>query len=111
MGRPPTYGGIRRMSFSFNTNVAKRIYKEANRRNVPATHIASIAINQYFNMRACGAWICGGSATTGAPCGHYNSRTAPACERCAELSPDEAHRQYKSEADKVLEDRGTGVKI
>jgi len=99
------------MSFSFNTNVAKRIHREAERRNVPMTHIASIAINQYFKMRACGAWMCSGDPLTMAYCGHYNSRTAITCERCEQISPDEANRQYKAEADQVLEARGTGIPI
>jgi hypothetical protein len=44
-------------------------------------------------------------------CGHYNSRTAITCERCGQISPDEAARQYKAEADQVLEARGTAVPI
>ena len=99
------------MSFSFNTNVAKRIYREAERRNVPLTHIATMAIKQYFDMRACGAWMCTGDPLTMAPCGHYNSRTAITCERCEQISPDEANRQYKAEADQVLEARGTAIPI
>jgi len=96
------------MSFSFNTNTAKRIHREAELRCVPMTHIASIAIKQYFDMRACGAWMCSGDPLTMAYCGHYNSRTAITCERCEQISPDEANRQYKAEADQVLEARGTG---
>ena len=109
MGRKPTFGGIRRMSFSFTTNLAKRIYREAAERDVPATHIASMAIKQYFDMRACGAWMCPGDAFTMRSCGHYNSRTAITCERCAQISPVEAHRQYKAEMDKKLEGRGTPI--
>ena len=99
------------MSFSFNTNTAKRIYREAERRSVPLTHIATMAIKQYFDMRACGAWMCPGDAFTMAACGHYNSRTAITCERCGQISPDETARQYKAEADKVLAARGTGIPI
>ena len=97
------------MSFSFNTNTAKRIYREAERRSVPLTHIATMAIKQYFDMRACGAWMCTGDPLTMASCGHYNSRTAITCERCGQISPDEAARQYKAEADQVLKARGTGI--
>lgn len=111
MGRHPTHGGIRRMSFSFNTHIAKRIYREAERRNVPCTHIATIAIKQYFDMRACGAWMCSGDPLTMAYCGHYNSRTAITCEKCGQISPDEAARRYKAEADLVLEARGTGIPV
>lgn len=99
------------MSFSFNTNTAKRIHREAERRGVPMTHIASIAIKQYFDMRACGAWMCSGDPLTMAYCGHYNSRTAITCERCEQISPDEAARQYKAEADQVLAARGTAIPI
>jgi len=99
------------MSFSFNTNTAKRIHREAERRNVPMTHIASIAIKQYFDMRACGAWMCSGDPLTMAYCGHYNSRTAITCERCEQISPDESNRRYKAEADQVLAARGTATPI
>jgi hypothetical protein len=99
------------MSFSFNTNVAKRIYREAERRNVPLTHIATMAIKQYFDMRACGAWMCTGDPLTMAPCGHYNSRTAITCERCECISPDEANRRFRKVADMKLEARGTGIPI